>query len=65
VRGRGELKGKPVKVVWTREDDIRGGFYRPMYVHRVEVGLDAQNKIVAGTTRSSVRPSSAARPSRQ
>ncbi len=25
----------PVKVVWTREDDIRGGFYRPMYVHRV------------------------------
>jgi isoquinoline 1-oxidoreductase beta subunit len=37
---------KPVKVVWTREDDIKGGFYRPMYVHRVEVGLDAQNKIV-------------------
>jgi isoquinoline 1-oxidoreductase beta subunit len=37
----------PVKTVWTREDDIRGGFYRPMYVHRVEVGLDAQNKPVA------------------
>jgi isoquinoline 1-oxidoreductase beta subunit len=36
---------KPVKTVWTREDDIRGGYYRPMYVHRVEVGLDAQNKI--------------------
>ncbi|HUQ28723.1 MAG TPA: xanthine dehydrogenase family protein molybdopterin-binding subunit [Usitatibacter sp.] len=36
---------KPVKVIWTREDDIRGGFYRPMYVHRVEVGLDAQNAI--------------------
>ncbi len=37
---------KPVKVVWTREDDIRGGYYRPMYVHRVEAGLDAQNRIV-------------------
>jgi len=35
----------PVKVVWTREDDIRGGFYRPMYVHRVETGLDAQGRI--------------------
>ncbi|MEO5677280.1 MAG: xanthine dehydrogenase family protein molybdopterin-binding subunit [Usitatibacter sp.] len=37
----------PVKVVWTREDDIRGGYYRPMYVHRVEAGLDAQGKISA------------------
>jgi len=34
-------------MVWTREDDIRGGFYRPMYVHRVEVGLDAANAIAA------------------
>jgi isoquinoline 1-oxidoreductase beta subunit len=37
----------PVKVVWTREDDIRGGYYRPMFVHRVEVGLDARGAIVA------------------
>ena len=29
---------KPVKVVWTREDDMRGGYYRPSYVHRVRVG---------------------------
>jgi isoquinoline 1-oxidoreductase beta subunit len=36
----------PVKVVWTREDDIRGGYYRPMFVHRVEAGLDAAGKIV-------------------
>jgi isoquinoline 1-oxidoreductase beta subunit len=35
----------PVKVVWTREDDIRGGFYRPMVVHRVEVGLDGAGNI--------------------
>jgi isoquinoline 1-oxidoreductase beta subunit len=32
--------GVPVKVVWTREDDTRGGYYRPLWVHRVRVGLD-------------------------
>ncbi|MDQ3336435.1 MAG: xanthine dehydrogenase family protein molybdopterin-binding subunit [Myxococcota bacterium] len=32
--------GLPVKTVWTREDDIRGGYYRPAYVHRVQVGTD-------------------------
>jgi len=37
----------PVKVVWTREDDIRGGYYRPMFVHRVEVGTDAKGRPVA------------------
>ena len=42
------LKAKlPVKTVWTREDDIKGGYYRPMYVHRVNAGLDAAGKIVA------------------
>ena len=29
----------PVKVVWTRDDDLRGGYYRPAYVHRVRVAL--------------------------
>ncbi len=32
--------GVPVKVIWTREDDIRGGYYRPMFLHRIEVGVD-------------------------
>jgi isoquinoline 1-oxidoreductase beta subunit len=35
------LRGTPVKLIWTREDDIRGGYYRPMHVHRVEVGIGA------------------------
>ena len=39
--------GVPVKVVWTREDDIRGGFYRPLFVHRIEAGLDAKGVPVA------------------
>lgn len=33
--------GLPVKVVWTREDDMRGGYYRPQFLHRVQVGLGA------------------------
>jgi isoquinoline 1-oxidoreductase beta subunit len=39
--------GVPVKVVWTREDDIRGGFYRPAYVHRARVGVDDGGNPVA------------------
>jgi isoquinoline 1-oxidoreductase beta subunit len=35
------LRGTPVKLVWSREDDIRGGYYRPMHVHRVEIGIGA------------------------
>jgi isoquinoline 1-oxidoreductase beta subunit len=33
------LRGTPVKLIWTREDDVQGGYYRPMFVHRVEVGI--------------------------
>ncbi len=39
--------GTPVKVIWTREDDLRGGKYRPMYFHSIKAGLDEQNKVVA------------------
>lgn len=40
-------KPVPIKVVWTREDDIRGGYYRPAYKHRIRVGLDDKGAIVA------------------
>jgi len=30
----------PVKVIWSREDDMRGGYYRPLYVHKVQIGMD-------------------------
>ena len=36
----------PVKVQWTREEDMRGGHYRPAYVHRLRAGLDADGAIV-------------------
>ncbi len=37
---------QPIKVMWSREDDIRGGYYRPMYLHRVRAGLDAEGNVV-------------------
>ncbi|MDV7341264.1 xanthine dehydrogenase family protein molybdopterin-binding subunit [Terasakiella sp. A23] len=36
----------PVKLIWSREDDIRGGRYRPMFAHNVSVGLDKAGDIV-------------------
>ncbi len=35
----------PVHLVWTREDDIKGGFYRPMALHRVKAGVDSAGRI--------------------
>ncbi|WP_310621235.1 xanthine dehydrogenase family protein molybdopterin-binding subunit [Flexibacterium corallicola] len=40
-------KTKPVKLVWSREDDITGGYYRPAFAHKVRIGLDEQGKITA------------------
>ena len=37
----------PVRTLWSREDDIKGGYYRPMHVHRAEIGFDAKGKILA------------------
>jgi isoquinoline 1-oxidoreductase subunit beta len=37
----------PVKVVWTREDDMRGGYYRPAYLHAIKVAVDSSGNPVA------------------
>ena len=37
----------PVRTVWSREDDIRGGYYRPMHLHRARIGFDAQGRVLA------------------
>jgi isoquinoline 1-oxidoreductase beta subunit len=39
----------PVKVVWTREDDTRGGYYRPMWYDRFVGGIDEKGDPVAWT----------------
>lgn len=38
---------RPLKHMWTREDDIQGGFYRPMYAHRMRGAIDAEGRITA------------------
>jgi isoquinoline 1-oxidoreductase subunit beta len=37
--------GTPIKLQWTREDDIDGGRYRPMYFHKLEAGLTADGQL--------------------
>ena len=38
--------GRPVKVMWTREDDVHNGRFRPLYVNRIRAGLDASGRVV-------------------
>ncbi len=39
--------GRPVKVTWTREDDMRGGWYRPFGLSRVRAAVDAEGRPIA------------------
>lgn len=42
ARGHAE----PLKVMWSREDDIKGGYYRPLHVHRARIGFDAKGQVL-------------------
>lgn len=37
----------PIQLLWSREDDVTGGYFRPMNLHRIRAGLDATGRIVA------------------
>jgi isoquinoline 1-oxidoreductase beta subunit len=49
-------RSRPVKLQWSREDDITGGYYRPAYAHKVRVGLDGNGDIVGWDHRIAGQP---------
>jgi isoquinoline 1-oxidoreductase beta subunit len=48
--------GKPVKLVWTREDDLQHDFFRPFGVHAMSAALDKKKKIVGWSHRCAATP---------
>jgi isoquinoline 1-oxidoreductase beta subunit len=42
-----QQRGKPIKLIWTREDDVQGGYYRPMHAHRAEIAIGRDGMPVA------------------
>lgn len=45
------VPGKPVKLTWTREEDMTHDFYRPMALSRVRIGLDANGQPTSWSNR--------------
>jgi isoquinoline 1-oxidoreductase beta subunit len=45
-----QFPGKPVKLIWSREEDMQHGFYRPASLVRMKAALDAQGNMVAMQT---------------
>ena len=37
----------PLRMIWSREDDIQGGYYRPMHLHRARIGFDERGQVLA------------------
>src|SRR5437879_6598252 len=59
VSGAGRVSqaaGAPVKVIWTRGDGMRNGFYRPTSYNRFSAGFDAAGRLVAWTHRIAGTP---------
>jgi isoquinoline 1-oxidoreductase beta subunit len=42
-----QFKGRPVKLMWSREEDMQHGFYRPASMVRMRAGLGAQGNVTA------------------
>ena len=38
---------EPLKLMWSREDDVRGGYYRPFTMHRAEIGINDDGDVIA------------------
>lgn len=50
------VPGTPVQLVWTRDDDLRHGYYQAASVHRMLAGADSQGRIVAWEHRKASTP---------
>jgi isoquinoline 1-oxidoreductase beta subunit len=46
-----QVIGKPVKLVWTRDDDLQNDFYRPFGLHRMRAALDAKGQVLGWSHR--------------
>lgn len=59
-----QAAGAPVNLIWSREDDMSGGYYRPMCSYRYRAAVDASGRLIAwhhhsvGVTGNSARPDS-------
>jgi isoquinoline 1-oxidoreductase beta subunit len=42
-----QIPGRPVKMIWSREEDMQHGFYRPITMAKMKAGLDANGNLVA------------------
>ncbi|MEM8498025.1 MAG: molybdopterin cofactor-binding domain-containing protein [Pseudomonadota bacterium] len=46
-----QQSGLPIKLQWSREDDIKNDFYRPAGLHEMQAGLDARGRVIAWAQR--------------
>ncbi|HSP17181.1 MAG TPA: molybdopterin cofactor-binding domain-containing protein [Thermoanaerobaculia bacterium] len=53
------VKGKPVQLVWSREDDMRHGYFQAASAHRLSAGFDEKGSVVAWEHRKASTPHNA------